>query len=143
MMFSKLPRYFLHVVCVFVGFGPLIPVFPAVANPAFLPLIWMAGAPPAFLAALYYFAFTCSWFDARAPSKRIYRFLLFGALGGISGALGMMSFFQLNLFRSQFEQLLISSTVFSYSMSVIGGSGAAIIVVWLDGKLRNVKSVDS
>lgn len=131
MRIANLPRYFLYVVCIFVGIGPLIPVFPGVASPMFLLVAWQMGALPALLAALYYFLFTAPWFLQNPTVKRRSVFLICGALGAVSGVLGILTFSQLSFLHSQLEQLFFSSSILSTTLGAIGGLGSALLAAFL------------
>lgn len=128
---ANLPRYFLYVVCTFVGIGPLIPVFPGLISPMFFLIAWRTGALPALLAAFYYFLFTAPWFVPNSTVKKRSVFLICGALGAISGVLGIVSFSQLSFLHSQVEQLFFSRGILSALFGAIGGLGSALLVVFL------------
>ena len=134
-MLARLKKYFLRVVCVFVGLGPLFAGFPiAISTPQFALAIWIVGAVPALLAALYYFAITCWWFDAKLPTVRFYRTSLYGMLGAVSGMLGTLTYSLLPITNSQFVLILISRDILFNSFGVIGGMGSAVFVRWLYGR---------
>ena len=138
---ANLPRYFLCVVCTFVGIGPLLPVFPGLISPMFFLVAWRVGALPAFLAALFYFLFTARWFALNSGPKGGAIFLICGVLGAISGVLGIVTFSQLSFLHSEIEQLFFSRRMLSLVLGAIGGLGSALLVLCLSVRSSKKMSI--
>ena len=130
---TRLKQYFLRVIFAFVVLGPLFGGFPFLAAPAVLPALYIMGAPPAALAALYYFALTFWWFDTYDPKGRAYRVILFAFLGVISGFAGILSYPHLPIEHADIYNMFFSNKPFSLLLGAMGGAGSGVFVKLMHG----------
>lgn len=122
-------KYFCIVVLTFVVVGPLVPVAPFIWQTMIARGAWQLGAAPALFAAVYFFAFTATWLRTTPRGWR--RYFRSGALGALSGILGMATYTQIVTVTNGFERVIFTSPIASSVLGAMAGLGASLLIAWI------------